>query len=514
MPEECEGSSTRIEGNAPAGTTNGNGDDVADIGAGASCASDGGNEGSPEGAKAEANGTVAEPQTEDDKAAAVAAQKAAKRLYTQCWACGVKIKLPSEHVPENKTARDILFQCGACDAVNQPHVEPPGCVGGPNGEAPRKKKKKMMGACWKTSTQTFKTVVGRIMLVCVPLSVVFIGVASFYYLGDALYPNLWRRRVADFPRICWLHVVLAVFFEVEVLYHYFASAYTPPGSPPGGVVYGSAKAAANQRFATFTLCYRCSPNVVRPPRAHHCSTCGCCAYDLDHHCVFVDNCVGYQNRRSFFLFLLFAVTGLMYAVGMFMVAVAFNGTHSITRQIFPTCIPYAMKDVLFGALAVTVRDGVGHPLRVGPWGCVRWIDFVLVVLLTYIVICAFGFVSMMFFMQVFTLASNTTQFESWKGRTEAFEASGIFGAVRLAASNMYKVLGPPKDWCKLRRGPIAPELGGLPAPLQVPPLEEVAEDGDAAAVVHSGDDTCGAADSGAAVAAVDCGVDSEAKKDK
>jgi palmitoyltransferase len=54
------------------------------------------------------------------------------------------------------------------------------------------------------------------------------------------------------------------------------------------------------------LCPECQ--VVRTPRSRHCGICDICVERYDHHCPWVNNCIGHRNHGIFMGFLIVSIT--------------------------------------------------------------------------------------------------------------------------------------------------------------------------------------------------------------
>ncbi|XP_054481505.1 palmitoyltransferase ZDHHC23-A-like [Anoplopoma fimbria] len=78
------------------------------------------------------------------------------------------------------------------------------------------------------------------------------------------------------------------------------------GSIQSAAEVQTAKEALTAKWSTCPVC-----KIMRPPRAGHCRTCGSCVQRLDHHCIWINSCVGQANHRSFVLTLsVFLLTSL------------------------------------------------------------------------------------------------------------------------------------------------------------------------------------------------------------
>ena len=65
----------------------------------------------------------------------------------------------------------------------------------------------------------------------------------------------------------------------------------------------------------WTICTRCE--MYRPPRAHHCRICRRCIRRMDHHCPWINNCVGEWNQKYFIQFLFYVA--ILSAYSLFLV---------------------------------------------------------------------------------------------------------------------------------------------------------------------------------------------------
>lgn len=49
-----------------------------------------------------------------------------------------------------------------------------------------------------------------------------------------------------------------------------------------------------------------------PKRGYHCDTCHCCIAQYDHHCTWINNCVGKRNIVRFTFYLFFLILSLFF----------------------------------------------------------------------------------------------------------------------------------------------------------------------------------------------------------
>ncbi|CAG7866097.1 unnamed protein product [Brassica rapa] len=154
---------------------------------------------------------------------------------------------------------------------------------------------------------------GSIMILLV-LGVV--GVTYYAVVLTNYGPALSQGGVDSLAALTIL--VLFHFLLAMLLWSYFSVVFTDPGAVPANwrpaadeergesdpltslEFVGLQTDSSNPRVR---FCRKC--NQPKPPRCHHCSVCGRCVLKMDHHCVWVVNCVGALNYKYFLLFLFY-----------------------------------------------------------------------------------------------------------------------------------------------------------------------------------------------------------------
>lgn len=119
---------------------------------------------------------------------------------------------------------------------------------------------------------------------CVLVYGLLLVIISSEYLVVLPYENHMRPSV-----LIPFYFFFGIYLVVNIIYHYHKACTTDPGRP--------------ERRNADPWCSKC--NNHKPERAHHCSICGRCVMHMDHHCVWINQCVGLNNYRYFFQFVVF-----------------------------------------------------------------------------------------------------------------------------------------------------------------------------------------------------------------
>jgi len=129
--------------------------------------------------------------------------------------------------------------------------------------------------------------------------------------------------VASYGVYSRLITLVGLWLLLNLLWNYWRTMWIGPGYAPTKLDQETIELLADdpecREGELHRFCRTC--NIVKPMRAHHCSICKRCVLKMDHHCPWVNNCVGWKNHKHFLLFLFY-----MWAGSAFFICVGFQNT--------------------------------------------------------------------------------------------------------------------------------------------------------------------------------------------
>uniref|UniRef100_A0A673TUR4 Palmitoyltransferase n=1 Tax=Suricata suricatta TaxID=37032 RepID=A0A673TUR4_SURSU len=205
---------------------------------------------------------------------------------------------------------------------------------------------------------------------------------------------------------------------------------TDPGAVPKG--NATKEFIESLQLKPGQVVYKCPKCCsIKPDRAHHCSVCKRCIRKMDHHCPWVNNCVGENNQKYFVLFTMYIALISLHALIM----VGFHFLHCFEEDWTNQQQAYGLPRQ--GAAEARISMEKKQPLKVRSTECSSFSPPTTVILL--ILLCFEGllfliFTSVMFGTQVHSICTDETGIEQlkkeerrWAKKTKWMNMKAVFG---------------------------------------------------------------------------------------
>mmetsp|Transcript_14683 Transcript_14683/g.33032 ORF Transcript_14683/g.33032 Transcript_14683/m.33032 type:complete len:276 (+) Transcript_14683:96-923(+) len=220
-------------------------------------------------------------------------------------------------------------------------------------------------------------------IVCVCVAYSLLTTANWLVMGSGWMPSGDNSRLS--------YKVVYELFYILGMWSHLSAMLTDPGAIPIDAHLGEA----------IDRCTKCK--APKPPGAHHCSVCGRCILKMDHHCPWVNNCVGAKNQKHFLLFVFYVQLQCWLAVvslgGRFVVSA--NQERDVTRS-----VEYLAATTRAERAAVRRQARLGGSSELEVLGCLLMLVVAIIfALFTLVMSCD----------QVSNIVSNTTGIDAMQG---------------------------------------------------------------------------------------------------
>lgn len=191
---------------------------------------------------------------------------------------------------------------------------------------------------------------------------------------------------------------------------------TDPGAVPKG--NATKEFIESLQLKPGQVVYKCPKCCsIKPDRAHHCSVCKRCIRKMDHHCPWVNNCVGENNQKYFVLFTMYIALISLHALIM----VGFHFLHCFEED-WTKCSSFSPPTTV-----------------------------ILLILLCFEGLLFLIFTSVMFGTQVHSICTDETGIERLKRKHQPREHRGSWKAVEEAFGGAFSL-----NWFNPFSGPCHP----------------------------------------------------------
>ncbi|KAG0143977.1 hypothetical protein CROQUDRAFT_660498 [Cronartium quercuum f. sp. fusiforme G11] len=145
------------------------------------------------------------------------------------------------------------------------------------------------------------SIVGRIWIAGTLTLISFIAYTSQIFILIPLFTNPWSLK-------CLQLLVPFNLLVLIVFLNYILCVRTEPGTVPKDwdptfqIDRAEEDVKKKLLIGSVRFCNAC--RLYKPPRTHHCRHCHRCVLKMDHHCPWVNNCIGHFNYGHFLRFLI------------------------------------------------------------------------------------------------------------------------------------------------------------------------------------------------------------------
>ena len=213
------------------------------------------------------------------------------------------------------------------------------------------------------------------------------GYGIFFAYGFKYIPN---------PFVPSMHMYVGSFLYLIALVTFFMASINPPGKiDKGNVKKFIDEYPYDQVLYVAKDCSICK--IQKPARAKHCKVCDYCVAKIDHHCIWINQCVGYSNYKYFLAFILSHSLICLYA-------------GQVGYYIF---LFISYKEKLWNAVFV---DGLGNKIKTGTFTVFQVLLKRYTLLMFIVILClVIGFTLAGFLVyHIFLLRKNMTSEETIK----------------------------------------------------------------------------------------------------